>query len=96
MVRFSRPPLELGLLRLKLRRVFGSNLIFVVFAAVLAFQAYVTFRVWRSGAFDGQQKRAQSKLVWLVPVLGAAIVFSVLVDEEAHLAGKRDDTERRG
>jgi tellurite resistance protein TehA-like permease len=77
------------------RRVLGSYMIYVVVGGALLFQAYVTYRLWRSQVFDGQQKRAQSKLVWLVPVLGAAVVFSVLVDEEAHLAGKKDDTERR-
>ena len=47
-----------------------------------AFQAWVTFRVWKSGMFERSHKMAQSKLIWLLPVLGAVLVFSVLSSEE--------------
>jgi hypothetical protein len=53
-------------------------------SAVLAFQAFVTVRVRRSGLFDSVQKRLQTRLIWLVPMLGAALVFSVLSTEERH------------
>jgi hypothetical protein len=52
----------------------------VLFA--LGFQIYVTYRIWRCRLFERVQKVAQSRLVWFLPVIGAAIVFSVLVDEE--------------
>jgi len=52
--------------------------------AALAFQIWVTLRVRRTPIYDGAQKSAQSKLIWLLPVVGAAIVFSVLVSEEAY------------
>ncbi len=74
----------------------GSYLVYVCLAALVIFQSYVTYRVWKSNAFEPDQKNRQSRLVWLVPLLGAAIVFSVLVEEEAFLSGKKDDTERRG
>lgn len=48
----------------------------------LAFQAWVTYRVWRSRVFERAQKLNQSKLIWLLPVLGAVMVFSVLSAEE--------------
>lgn len=48
----------------------------------LGFQAWVTFRVWRSQVFERAQKLNQSKLIWLLPVLGAIMVFSVLTQEE--------------
>ena len=73
----------------------GAYLVYLCLAGVLAFQGYVTFRVLRSQAFEREQKNRQARLVWLVPLLGAAIVFSVLVEEESHLSGKKDNTERR-
>lgn len=57
--------------------------------AALAFQAWVTLRLRRSQIFDVSQKRAQTKLIWLLPVVGAAIVFSVLKSEEQY--ERRDD-----
>ena len=63
---------------------------------VVLFQVYVTYRLWRSNAFEKAQKVAQSKLVWLLPMLGAVIVFSVLMDEEKHAQGDTDgDTHLR-
>jgi hypothetical protein len=52
--------------------------------AALAFQIWVTVRLRRTQIFDRSQKSAQTKLIWLVPVVGAAIVFSVLVSEEQY------------
>jgi hypothetical protein len=48
----------------------------------VGFQAWVTFRVWRSRVFERAQKLNQAKLIWLLPVLGAVMVFSVLHQEE--------------
>jgi hypothetical protein len=56
----------------------GLSAVFVA----LAFQGFVTYRVWRSRVFERGQKLAQSKLIWLLPVLGAVMVFSVLHGEE--------------
>jgi hypothetical protein len=56
----------------------------VLLLAALVFQVWVTLRLRRTQIFDASQKRAQTKLIWLVPVLGAAIVFSVLIDEEKY------------
>lgn len=52
--------------------------------AALVFQSWVTLRLRRAQIFDASQKRAQTKLIWLVPVLGAAIVSSVLASEESY------------
>lgn len=54
---------------------------FVILALILAFQARTTQRVWRSKLFDRKQKVAQSQLIWLLPLIGAVIVMSVLEDE---------------
>lgn len=56
----------------------------LLLVAVLAFQVFVTLRVRRSALFDDLQKRLQTRLIWLVPMLGAALVFSVLSTEERH------------
>ena len=61
---------------------FGGFLGVGVVLFALGFQIYVTYRIWRCRLFERVQKIAQSRLVWLVPVIGAAIVFAVLVDEE--------------
>jgi hypothetical protein len=51
-------------------------------AIALFFQGWVTYRVWRSRVFERAQKLNQAKLIWLLPVLGAVMVFSVLHQEE--------------
>jgi hypothetical protein len=48
------------------------------------FQIWVTVRVSRSDLYERSEKFAQAKLIWLVPVLGAVIVFSVLQQEDNH------------
>jgi cytochrome bd-type quinol oxidase subunit 2 len=55
----------------------------VVLLGVVAFQAWVTLRVAKTGVYERAQKLAQAKLIWLVPVLGAALVMSVLHQEES-------------
>jgi hypothetical protein len=39
-------------------------------------------RVFRSRLYESSEKSAQAKLIWLLPVLGAIIAFSVLTSEE--------------
>ena len=58
---------------------FGPALLLFV---VLVFQGFVTYRVFRSRVFERVQKLNQAKLIWLLPVLGAIMVFSVLHQEE--------------
>jgi hypothetical protein len=62
----------------------GSWFGICLLVAALIFQVWVTLRVRRATIYDRSQKLAQSKLIWLIPVVGAAIVFSVLVSEEAY------------
>jgi len=54
---------------------------------VLAFQVRTTHRVWRSESFEKPQKIAQSKLIWLLPLIGAVLVASVLEDEDQRGPG---------
>lgn len=59
--------------------------------AGIVFQLWVTIRVFRSRLYEPSQKSAQAKLIWLLPVLGAVIAFSVLTTEEK---AERAHTER--
>jgi hypothetical protein len=69
----------------------GANIFgLLLLLAALVFQVTVTRRVHRSSLFDRDQKRAQTKLIWLVPIVGAAIVFSVVASEEEAMRPKRE------
>jgi hypothetical protein len=59
----------------------GTVGVLLVIGAVL-FQVWVTVRVFRSRLYESSEKSAQAKLIWLLPVLGAIIAFSVLTSEE--------------
>ncbi len=50
----------------------------VLLIAVLSLQVFTTLRLRRSPSCSAEQKRVQTSLVWLVPVLGAVMVLSVL------------------
>jgi hypothetical protein len=65
----------------------GDFLGILVIVTVLGYQAWTTRRVWRSKLFDRPQKMAQSQLIWLLPLIGAAIVASVLEDEDSREKG---------
>lgn len=54
----------------------------VVVLAIFAFQAWVTVRVFRSQLYERKQKIWQAQLIWLLPIIGAGVVFSVLQDDE--------------
>lgn len=62
----------------------GTWLATLLLIAAFAFQVWVTLRLRRTPIYDGAQKSAQTKLIWMLPVVGAAIVFSVLTSEEAY------------
>lgn len=50
--------------------------------AAVVFQTWVTIRVRRSENYDAAQKRNQTRLIWLLPVIGAAVAFAVLEDDD--------------
>ncbi|HEV8245392.1 MAG TPA: hypothetical protein VGP93_06480 [Polyangiaceae bacterium] len=54
----------------------------LVLVGLLVFQVWVTLRVWRSPLYERSQKLNQSKLIWLLPALGAVFTFAVLTSEE--------------
>lgn len=53
----------------------------VMLLVTLGLQVVATRRVHRDISFEPDQRRAQLWLIWLVPVLGAALVLSVLHEE---------------
>lgn len=55
----------------------------LAFATLVAFQAWLTLRVARSHVYERAQKIRQAQLIWLVPVIGAGLVYSVMRDDEA-------------
>jgi hypothetical protein len=61
-----------------------STLPILFFIALLGFQVWVSWRVWRTDLYVKSEKSAQFKLIWLVPLLGAVIVYSVLSEEDHH------------
>lgn len=61
----------------------------------VVFQAWVTLKVRRSTEYDDQQKSLQTKLIWLVPVFGAAVVFSGM-EPEAPKAPKPPSDSSQG
>jgi hypothetical protein len=54
----------------------------LVIVLLVGFQVWVTYRVWHAPFYERSHKLAQSKLIWLLPALGAVFAFSVLIDEE--------------
>jgi hypothetical protein len=59
----------------------------------LVFQVFVTVKLWRVDWFERKEKINQSKLIWLLPILGAVMVYSVIADEDepggpsSHISG---------
>ena len=57
--------------------------VLLVLLAVASFQLWLTVRVFRSGLYERKQKIWQAQMIWLLPIVGAGLVFSVLRDDEA-------------
>jgi len=57
-------------------------LVIVVLSVVVAFQAWLTLRVVKSTMYERKQKIWQAQLIWLLPIIGAGLVFSILHDDQ--------------
>jgi hypothetical protein len=53
----------------------------VVLAVVAVFQGWLTVQVFKSGLYDRRQKVLQAQLIWLLPILGSGLVFTMLRDD---------------
>ena len=63
---------------------------------VLSLQTFATLRIRKSPSFEREQKRAQFKLIWLLPIIGAAMVLAILHQDGELLAGRPDKHQGRG
>ncbi len=50
--------------------------------ALVAFQVWLTVRIWKNRFYERSQKVLQSQLIWLLPVVGAVLVYSLMPEEE--------------
>ncbi len=72
----------------------------VAMVVVFGFQAWLTRRVFQSQLYERKQKIWQAQLIWLVPVIGAGLVFSILKEDRdaerqaASLTAKVDKSPR--
>jgi nitrate reductase gamma subunit len=46
--------------------------------AVAAFQIWLTRRVFKSNLYERKQKIWQAQLIWLLPIIGSGLVFTIL------------------
>ena len=60
------------------------KLALLVYAAIVAYQIYVTVAVIRFPGFQSGQKVLQVVLIWFIPLLGAVIAHVLI-----YLAAKR-------
>jgi preprotein translocase subunit SecG len=62
----------------------------------VALQVLATRRVRGNISFEPDQRRAQLWLIWLVPVLGAALVLAVLLQEpEDTVSNQQGESNNR-
>lgn len=65
------------------------DVIFLLLSLVLvSLQTFATLSVRRSVSYAPEQKSAQIRLIWLVPLLGAALVLSIM-HQEGELLPRR-------
>ena len=57
-------------------------LVALVVLALISFQSWLTVRVFRSGLYERKQKIWQAQLIWLLPIIGAGLVFSILNEDQ--------------
>jgi len=53
----------------------------VLLVVVAAFQGWLTVQVFKSGLYNRRQKILQAQLIWLLPILGSGLVFTMLQDD---------------
>jgi len=56
-------------------------LIALAITALAAFQAWLTHRVFKSHLYEKKQKIWQAQLIWLLPIIGAGLVFTILQED---------------
>ena len=69
--------------------------VFLFLAVVVAFQLWVSYRIWRTDVYEHDQKKAQLTFIWMLPALGAVIAFYVLKDADPTMSQNDSNTEQR-
>lgn len=49
--------------------------------SLVGFQVWLTVRVARSKLYERKQKIWQAQLIWLLPIIGAGLVFTILQED---------------
>lgn len=49
--------------------------------SLIVFQAWLTVRVFKSRMYERKQKIWQAQLIWLLPIIGAGLVFTILQED---------------
>lgn len=57
-----------------------NSFFILLLLATIAFQAWLTREIWRCDAYDRDQRTAQTRLIWLLPLVGALVVYAVYLD----------------
>jgi hypothetical protein len=66
----------------------------LVVIGLVAFQIWLTARVFNSRLYERKQKIWQAQLIWLLPVIGAGLVFSILQEDDKAQRGTSSRLER--
>jgi hypothetical protein len=64
--------------------------VFAMIVITIGLQVVATRRVRRDASFAPEQRKAQLWMIWLLPILGASIVLSVLHDEPPAERDRQD------
>jgi len=68
-----------------------SDIALYSLAGLMFYQAYVTIRVVRYKPYTSEKKRQQLLLVWLIPLIGAAIALAGLATDGETAARRGKD-----
>jgi hypothetical protein len=60
------------------RQMDRAGAIMAILVAVAAIQLRVSWRLLRSPIYEPRQKWAQLALIWLIPLLGAIVVYTMM------------------
>ena len=70
-----------------------SDIVLYGLAGLMFYQAYVTIRVVRHKPYTSEKKRQQLLIIWLVPLVGAAIALAGLATERETSVRPGKDVE---
>lgn len=72
-----------------------NDLIIASILAVIVFNIYVTVRVLLKTEFNQFQKIVQNVIIWIIPILGALLIFFFIRDDEKP-KGPRNPNDGQG